>query len=190
MFRACQKEAAKNGEGPRVKRTYSDLIESVAKKECKFALVDEMLLHETVNTDRYCRKLVTVGEPVYWGGISYILPRGSELKRAIEKVTLGLRGDGKLETLKQFYGKGSCDLNGQVVLNARKLLLFFSMGYGACVVFVLGMVLSRMTPSAEMDGDDDDDDDEGCEDGERMRGKREACMEGGSSECGSSGDWT
>lgn len=145
----CENSRACHTEFPRLIDSYEGAVEMVANKTCKFTIVDGATAGDAA-TGRFCRVLVTTGKPMYWGGSSFIMPRGSNLTKALSTTTVSFREDGSLQTVEEFYHeRGECPLHSSAVLTVEKLKLFFILCYvGSFVLFII-MLIDPQTPPGQ-----------------------------------------
>lgn len=91
---------------------------------------------------RYCGTLVLTGEPFFEGGISFVLPKGSNFTTEVSNATLQMKADGSLPSLEDtLRGQTECRLGTEPVLTFKKLRIFFFLAYAACLAVLLEMVM-------------------------------------------------
>jgi len=136
--RRCHNEA---GAGkPTFVDGYEEGNSKVASKQCKFFLASGATTQDAAN-GRYCGDVTTTGQSFFRGGVSFILPRNSNLTLSFSEETMDLRIEDALDTLPIFFAKrGMCSKQSHISLTARRLRIFFFMAYGAVLVMFLLMV--------------------------------------------------
>lgn len=137
--RSCQAETGR--QGPTLLSSYDELLEKTADKQCKFSMgLGSSLTYAA--SGRYCGTLVVTGRPFFEGGLSFVLPKGSNFTAEISNVTLQMKAGGSLPSLEDtLRGQGSCRQSTDPVLTFEKLRTFFFLAYSACVVLFLEMVM-------------------------------------------------
>lgn len=101
---------------------------------------------------RYCEKLAIAGRPFAEGGLSFILPKGSEYSESLRKATLELRSEGQIDSLEDhFERKGKCHLSSSPRLSFAKLKTFFILAFVAVFLLFLEMVFDPQTEATTPD---------------------------------------
>lgn len=126
------------------------MIPKIISKECKFALaLRSEMGRET--SGRYCGKIVQAGKALLTGGLSIVLPRGSDLTTPLSNATLQLHQDKSIPTLAQYFSRGDvCSVSTSSSLSLGRLYIFFIMAYGACFLIFLEMILDPQTAQPEV----------------------------------------
>lgn len=166
----------------------------VGNKSCKYLLVDGSTARLATNV-RYCRKVVSTGDPVYPASNSFVVPLGSDLYFPLSNGTLKLLEEGRLESLEDYFERrGQCTLSESTTITFNKLRIFFISAYVVTLILFFEMILdpqqvepmgrevspplsSRNRPpgfqqrddgeDVEEGGDDPDDDEHGQRDRQR-----------------------
>lgn len=144
--RPCNK-----GQMPHLVNSYDEIVQKTVSKECKFSVVDGSTAR-FATTGKDCRNLVMTGEPANWGGVAFILPRGSEYVEYLTNITIQLRENGGLRTLDEFFSLwGSCPSRTSTTLAMSKLRFFFVIAYGCATVIFFVMILDPQRPPSQED---------------------------------------
>lgn len=102
----------------------------------------------TATNGRYCQKLALTGRKFTEGGLSFVLPKGSEYFTPLRKATLELQGEMLIDSLDRYYEKnGQCILSGSPRLTFSKLKTFFVVAFVAIILLFLEMVVDPQTNS-------------------------------------------
>lgn len=113
----------------------------VGNKSCKYLLVDGSTARLATNV-RYCRRVVSTGDPVYPASNSFVVPIGSDLYFPLSNGTLKLLEEGRLESLQDYFERrGQCTLNESTTITFNKLRIFFISAYVVTLILFFEMVL-------------------------------------------------
>lgn len=162
----------------------------VGNKSCKYLLVDGSTARVATNV-RYCRTVVSTGDPVYPASNSFVVPLGSDLYLPLSNGTLKLLEEGRLESLEDYFERrGQCTLMESTTITFNKLRIFFISAYVVTLILFFEMILDpqqvepmgrevspspsshRRPPSSPL-RDENNDVEEGDGDGDEEHSNRE-----------------
>ncbi|CDF33667.1 unnamed protein product [Chondrus crispus] len=140
---ACHKEK------PVYFSRYKDGIDNLLTKKCLYMLTLSSSGNELTQRE-YCGRLLVTGEPALRTGLSFVLPRGSNMTSHLSEKTVFLTDAGVLPTPERYLrATGKCP-EQNLTLNVEKLRFFFYMAFSACLFIFLEMILdSQQPPSLE-----------------------------------------
>lgn len=103
---------------------------------------------------KYCGTLVETGKPLMAGGLSFVLPRGSNWTMPLSAETLQLRQENAFPTLNSYLSRNEdCNFRNKPSLSLKRLQLFFFIAYAACFVIFLEMIFDPQTAPDDPDRD-------------------------------------
>lgn len=120
--------------------THKEAIDAVANQSCKF-IAESGLSVRDVTTGKHCGTVAKVGEPLFYGGTSFITPLNfdEEWFKKLETKTLKLREKGELETLEKYLSarEGCLRANGGQITFAQTKTFFILAFVLIAIMFVV-----------------------------------------------------
>lgn len=133
---------------------YEALAAKTEARECHYMACLRSVVAEEVN-GRRCGKIVITGEPVFEKGLSFVLPKGSNLTDQLSVATETILLKHSIPNLREYNSRrGDCSLHDSTSLSFRRLYIFFIMAYGACLLIFAEMILDPQTTIHKSDGSD------------------------------------
>eukprot|EP00737_Agarophyton_chilense_P001804 gb/GEZJ01002042.1/.p1 GENE.gb/GEZJ01002042.1/~~gb/GEZJ01002042.1/.p1 ORF type:complete len:168 (-),score=21.73 gb/GEZJ01002042.1/:260-763(-) len=121
--------------------SYQSLFEAVDNHQCKYAVIIESAVTSMIR-NRYCGKFVIVGKPIFTGGLSMLLPKGSNLTEGMSRVTLDLVGNRTTSYISAFFDHlPLCRTEVATLLSFMKLRWFFFTAFSVGGALLLALVI-------------------------------------------------
>ena len=145
IFSLCHSKASS---GPKRYDSYDEGVEWVANNQCKYVLALRTI-SAYATTGKYCNELVQVGEAAFIGGLSFVLPYGSNLTLPMSRATLELIESRKMPTTEKYLRTfGECNFYSTISLSFTKFKVFFMLAFSVCFLLFIEMIFDPQTPRA------------------------------------------
>eukprot|EP00178_Gracilaria_changii_P005831 TRINITY_DN1994_c0_g1_i5.p1 TRINITY_DN1994_c0_g1~~TRINITY_DN1994_c0_g1_i5.p1 ORF type:complete len:420 (+),score=42.21 TRINITY_DN1994_c0_g1_i5:736-1995(+) len=121
--------------------SYEALFDAVAEGRCKYGVVLETAITAAIR-ERYCGHFVVVGQPIEGGGLSMLLPKGSNLTETMSIATLELQRNQTSSYLTRYFNNlPQCKAEVNTTLSFDKLQMFFAIAFTVGGLICLSMLL-------------------------------------------------
>eukprot|EP00178_Gracilaria_changii_P022955 TRINITY_DN686_c0_g1_i7.p1 TRINITY_DN686_c0_g1~~TRINITY_DN686_c0_g1_i7.p1 ORF type:complete len:435 (+),score=41.75 TRINITY_DN686_c0_g1_i7:356-1660(+) len=133
---------------PQYFNSYDSLFKAVDEGQCNYAIVIESAVTAAIR-ERFCGRFVIVGEPIFTGGLSMLLPLGSNLTEPMSLATLSLQANQTVPSLSRFFrALPRCNAEVNTTLNFEKLRNFFFITFSFVGFIFLTMLIIPQRDSA------------------------------------------
>lgn len=132
---------------PRIIASHDKAIQEVAKKKCRYLVIDSITGHDAI-TRKYCGKLFFTGEALYTGGISSLVSRNFSYYEEFADATMTMLQEGARRSVDELSERQDvCKVGAIPIIPFRRLKGFFVLVLSACLLFLIWMIIDAQFSS-------------------------------------------